>query len=119
MSTHRKSYKSLADDDEMLEKIRNIEIAYRNHRFPYLPKRGLLSKDVVKLLRTGDYVGMVTQTQGLDISHLGMIVIENDTVYFLDASYTGKQVQLEKLTFFEYLHRIRTNEGVRIFRIVE
>ena len=73
MRTHRdSSYPSLANDT-IYEKIKNFELGYRNHRFPYIKKEtNLNSKDVKAVVRRGDFVGLVTRIEGLDISHLGI-----------------------------------------------
>lgn len=120
MSKHRSSYKSLATDDKMLEKIKNFEIGYRNHRFPYIKKEQLNSKDVRKVVKRGDFVGLVTRTEGLDISHLGIIELdEKGNPVLLDASSRGKKVQLEPVDLKTQLNHNKDIEGVRIFRIKE
>ena len=118
MSTHHSSYKSLANDSVMLEKIKSFEVGYRNHRYPYIKKEQLNSKDVLKVVRRGDFVGLVTRIDGLDISHLGIIELdEKGHPVLLDASSIAMKVQLEPISLKEQLHKSKSNEGVRIFRI--
>ncbi len=118
MSTHRSSYRSLANDSAMVEKIKNFEVGYRNHRFPYIRKEQLNSKDVLKVVKRGDFVGLVTRTQGLDISHLGIIELdEKGHPVLLDASSRGKKVMLEPVDLKTQLSKSKDTEGVRIFRI--
>lgn len=120
MSTHRNSYVSLKSDDMMLEKIRNFEIGYRNHRFPYIKKEQLNSKDVRKVVKRGDFVGLVTRTEGLDISHLGIIELDaKGNPVLLDASSRGKKVMLEPVDLRTQLSKSKDTEGVRIFRMKE
>ncbi|MBQ5410046.1 MAG: DUF1460 domain-containing protein [Bacteroidales bacterium] len=120
MSTHRNSYVSLKSDDVMLEKIRNFEIGYRNHRFPYIKKEQLNSKDVRKVVKRGDFVGLVTRTEGLDISHLGIIELDaKGNPVLLDASSRGKKVMLEPVDLRTQLSKSKDTEGVRIFRMKE
>lgn len=118
MSKHRKSYPSLKDS-VVFEKIRNIEVGYRSHRFPYIKKESLKSQSTKNVFKSGDIIGMVTKIEGLDISHLGIVVKENNELYFINASMGGKKVQLEKDNFYEYLAKIRSCIGVRVFRIVD
>ena len=118
MSKHRSSYPSLKDST-IFEKIRNIEVGYRSHRFPYIKKESLKSRSTKNTFKSGDIIGMVTKIDGLDISHLGIVVKENNELYFINASMSGKKVQLEKTTFYEYLANIRSCIGVRVFRIVD
>ena len=120
MSTHRNSYVSLKSDDVMLEKIRNFEIGYRNHRFPYIKKEQLNSKDVRKVVKRGDFVGLVTRTEGLDISHLGIIELDaKGNPVLLDASSRGKKVMLEPVDLRTQMSKSKDTEGVRIFRMKE
>jgi len=119
MSTHRDSYPSLADD-AIFDKIRNFEIGYRNHRFPYIKKEQLNSKEVKKVIKRGDFVGLVTRINGLDISHLGIVELdEKGNPVLLDASSIGKKVQLEPVDMKTQLRKSKNNEGVRFFRIKE
>ena len=62
---------------------------------------------------------MVTNIKGLDVSHLGIVIKENNELYFINASMGGKKVQLEKNTFADYLDRVKSCIGVRVFRIAE
>lgn len=120
MTTHKDSYASLKDNPEMVEKIRNFEIGYRNHRMPYIKKQWLNRKDVKAAFKAGDFVGLVTKVEGLDISHLGIVYKdEAGQIYLLDASMRGGKVQLEKESMFEMLRQSKSNIGLRVFRIMQ
>ena len=117
MSTHRDSYPSLANDT-IYEKIKNFEIGFRNHRFPYIKKESLNSKDVKAVVKRGDFVGLVTRIDGLDISHLGIVELDAEgNIVLLDASSIGKKVMLEDIDLKKQLSRNPKNEGVRFFRL--
>lgn len=119
MSSHRDSYPSLANDS-IFERIKGYEIGYRNHRFPYIKKDQLNSKDVRKIVKRGDFVGLVTRTEGLDISHLGIIELDSKgNPVLLDASSRGKKVMLEPVDIRTQLSKNKDNEGVRFFRMKE
>ena len=120
MTTHKDSYTSLKNNPEMVEKIRNFEVGYRNHRMPYIKKQWLARKDVKAALKSGDFVGLVTKVEGLDISHLGIIYKdEKGEIYLLDASMRGGKVMLEKENMHDMLLHSKNNIGVRVFRIME
>lgn len=120
MSRHKDSYVSLKDDEAMVEKIRKCEMGYRNHRMPYIKKQWLARKDVKAALKTGDFVGLVTKIDGLDISHLGIVYKdERGEVYLLDASMTGGKVQIEKENMYDMLQHSKNNIGLRVFRIMQ
>ena len=117
MSTHRDSYPSLKDD-AIFEKVKNVEVGYRNHRFPYIKKENLNSDAVKKVVKRGDFVGLVTRMEGLDLSHLGIVEKdERGNLVLLDASSIGKKVMIEPVDMKTMLMKRKSNEGVRFFRI--
>lgn len=117
MSTHRDSYSSLKNDS-IFDKIRNVEIGYRNHRFPYVRKEQLYSNDVKNVVKRGDFVGLVTKVNGLDISHLGIVELDSKgNLVLLDASSIGKKVMLEAVDLRTQLSKQQSNKGVRFFRM--
>ena len=120
MTNHKDSYRSLKDDSAMVEKIKGYEMALRNHRMPYLKKSWLGDKAVKAALRDGDFVGLVTKIEGLDISHLGIIHKDDKgEIYLLDASMSGGKVMLEQKNLRDHLSGSKsTCLGVRVFRIV-
>ena len=117
MTHHTDSYRQLKDDSVMVEKIRRYEL--RNHRFPYLKRSWLDDKAVKAALRSGDFVSLVTKVEGLDVSHNGIIIIdEKGDPYLLDASMSGGKVMLESKPLFKYLEKSKTNRGRRVFRMM-
>ena len=120
MTNHKDSYRSLKDDSAMVEKIKGYEMALRNHRMPYLKKSWLGDKAVKAALRDGDFVGLVTKIEGLDISHLGIIHKDDKgEIYLLDASMSGGKVMLESKNLRDHLSGSKsTCLGIRVFRIV-
>ena len=104
----------------MVEKIRSVEMGYRNHRIPYLKRSWLNDKGVKAELRSGDFVGLVTKIEGLDVSHMGVIVVDGKgDPYLLDASMSGGKVMLEDKPLFKYLEKSKTNIGIRVFRMMQ
>ena len=117
MTHHTDSYRQLKNDTAMVEKIRRHEL--RNHRFPYLKRSWLNDKAVKAALRSGDFVTLVTKTEGLDVSHNGIIIVdEKGDPYLIDASMSGGKVMLQSKPLFNYLERSKTNIGIRVFRMM-
>ena len=117
MTHHTDSYRQLKDDSVMVEKIRHFEL--RNHRFPYLKRAWLNDKAVKAALRSGDFVSLVTKADGLDVSHNGIIVIDDKgDPYLLDASMSGGKVMLESKPLYKYLEHSKTNIGIRVYRMM-
>lgn len=117
MTTHPDQYQQLKNDTAMVEKIRRFEL--RNHRYPYLKRSWLNSKEVKAALKSGDFVSLVTKADGLDVSHNGIIIVdEKGEPYLLDASMSGGKVMLEPKPLFKHLERSKTNIGIRVFRMM-
>ena len=117
MTHHTDSYRQLKDDSAMVEKIRRYEL--RNHRFPYVKRSWLNDKAVKAALRSGDFVSLVTKIEGLDVSHNGIIIVDDKgDPYLLDASMSGGKVMLEPKPLFRYLEKSKTNIGIRVFRMM-
>ncbi len=117
MTTHPDQYRQLKNDSAMVEKIRRFEL--RNHRFPYLKRSWLNNKEVKAALRTGDFVSLVTKADGLDVSHNGIIIIDDKgDPYLLDASMSGGKVMLEPKPLYKHLERSKSNIGIRVFRMM-
>ena len=117
MTKNPGQYKQLKNDSAMVEKIRRYEL--RQHRFPYLKRSWLNNKDVKAALHSGDFISLVTKIDGLDVSHNGIVIVdEKGDPYLLDASMSEGKVMLESKPLFKYLERSKNNIGVRIFRMM-
>ena len=117
MTHHTDSYRQLKNDSAMVEKIRRYEL--RNHRFPFVKRSWLNDKALKAALKSGDFVSLVTKVDGLDVSHNGIIIVdEKGDPYLLDASMSGGKVMLEPKPLFKYLEKSKTNIGIRVFRMM-
>lgn len=117
MTKHPDQYRQLKNDSVMVEKIRRYEL--RNHRYPYLKRSWLNDKGVKAALRSGDFISLVTKMDGLDVSHNGIIIVdEKGDPYLLDASMSGGKVMLEAKPLFKYLERSKSNIGIRVYRMM-
>lgn len=117
MSKNPSQYRQLKNDTAMVEKIRRYEL--RQHRFPYLKRSWLDDKEVKAALRSGDFISLVTKADGLDVSHNGIIIVnDKGDPYLLDASMSGGKVMLESKPLFKFLERSKNNIGVRVFRMM-
>lgn len=117
MSRHRDLYPALADDAEF-ERLKNAEIGYRVHRFPYI-KTSRLTKQALARLREGDIVAMTTKTDGLDVSHMGIITIVDGEPRLVHASSAGGRVMVDSRPLAEYLRRSPKVTGIRVIRLLE
>lgn len=118
MSRHRDEYPALKDSLEY-ERIKSMEVGYRSHRFPYIKSSELQGKNNGMILTEGDIVALTTKLEGLDVSHLGIIVNEADGPHLMHASIKEGKVIIDPLPLSEYLRKNRNITGLRIIRISE
>ncbi len=117
MTSHRDSYPALSDSATYAE-LKSFEIGYRLHRFPYIKKESVDSKKIKEKLKTGDIIALVSKTEGLDVTHMAIIVQdEKGKFHMLHASSTEKKVVIEKDDLKETLRRNRNWTGIRIIRL--
>lgn len=118
MTANRDKYPALRDS-AMFERVKSMEIGYRNHRFPYIKYEWMKMKELQKDLREGDFVGIVCKIAGLDVQHMGVVVMEKGVPHLLNASSAGGVVRVEADDIIEYVRRNKTAIGLRVWRIVE
>ena len=70
-----------------------MEMGYRSHRFPYL-KPGAIKN---AKLSDGDMVALITNTKGLDATHVGFIKIVDGVPHLLHASSKAGKVIIDPL----------------------
>lgn len=116
MSHNRASYPALKDS-ATFEGIKNMEVGYRSHRFPYIKSARMTSKPVTNALKGGDIVALTTKIGGLDVSHVGLIVIEKDGPHLLHASSREGKVVVDKLPLAEYMRKSSNLTGIRVIRL--
>lgn len=116
MSANRNKYPALADDNEY-ERIRSVEIGYRNHRFPYIKSSNLGKKDTMAALRNGDIVALVTKLKNLDVTHMGIIIMQEGVPYLLHASSSHGKVELTSVPLADFMKKNTSLIGIRVFRL--
>ena len=115
MSANRNLYPALADS-ATFAKIKEAEIGYRNHKFPYI-KSSRVNKASKSFLKTGDIIALCTGKKGLDVSHMGVLFIdEESTPFLLHASSKAGKVILDSIPLNSYL-RNNGSQGIRVIRI--
>lgn len=110
MSSHPDSY-PLMDD---VGAIREAEARLNAEPRHYIPKARVAQ--VLEDLRSGDIICMVTNVEGLDISHVGMVLVENGTVHLLHASTGPMKVVTDSRTLSQYLAARSSVIGIQVLR---
>mgnify|MGYP001828071624 CR=1 FL=1 len=113
MSTHRDLYPFLADD-ENFDKIKASENYMNDQAICILPQNLIEANE--NLIKNGDIIALTTSIQGLDITHTGIAIREEDgRIHLLHASSSGK-VEISELPLAEYLKKINKNTGIMVAR---
>lgn len=115
MSRHRDAYPALADDKNY-EGIKNVELGYRSHRFPYIKWEKTDSRTVVDALGEGDILAFTCTAKDLDVSHLGILTMVDGKPHVLHASSSAGKVTISQLDLREFLRRNRFT-GIRVLRL--
>ena len=80
--------------------------------FYYIPSSAV-NNEIISKLRTGDYIGMYTDIDGLDVTHTG-IIIQNDNGVFLRHASSKKSNQ--KVVDEDLKEYIKNVPGVVVYR---
>lgn len=98
----------------MISALKQHENRLSGLRLPYVPLSALGGAET--RLRTGDLIGITTDREGLDTSHVGLFVRDEEgKTYFLHASSTQKMV-VKQQGFLEAIKRQPRVTGVVVFR---
>lgn len=117
MTSNRKLYPALADSTNFA-RMKEAEVGYRSHRYPII-KTPNVAKAAKTFLRTGDIIALCTGKKGLDVSHMGILFIDDKGIPFLlHASSKAGEVILDKTPLDRYLTQQRLT-GIRVIRLKE
>lgn len=88
MTSNRGSYPRLVDNDELFACIEDMEEGLATHTFHYIPQNEIRAS--YDGLRAGDVLALVTNIDGLDVTHTGLVYdAGNGTKGLLHASTSG------------------------------
>lgn len=115
MSTHRDLYPFLKDDDANLKKIQVSENFLNSETLCMLPQDQIAANE--HLIQSGDIIALTTSIKGLDITHTGIAIREEDgRIHLLHASSTG-EVKVSEVPLVDYLKGIKRNTGIMVARV--
>jgi len=117
MSTHPEAYVQLKDNPRFVEVIRAQEEAINGRTNLYIPKANVAT--VLSKIQSGDILGTTTSKDGLDTSHTGIALWQDDQVHFMHAPLAGGAVEISKGNLAEYLARNSAQTGIMIVRPLE
>lgn len=114
ISNHSDKYEHLKKYSADIQKIKTTEENINAKTFYYIPKNKV--PNIINKLKNGDIVCFNTSIKGLDISHVGIIYINNGITTFIHASSMAQKTIIEKKSLIEYINGIKSNNGIRILR---
>ncbi len=100
-----------------LRRMKSVERTINNRSRRFIPKtavRGLEDR-----IRDGDLIAITTNTEGLDVQHVGLAARVKHRVHLLHASSAEGKVVLSKQTLYRYLMESRARSGIIVARIRE
>ncbi len=106
----RQSLKTLNRKSDGTLFLEGIEVHTRT--LQYIPS-ATIDSTVLDSLHVGDYMGIYTETDGLDVSHVGIIIKEKDKLYLRHASSAPTLRRVTDQFFGDY---IKEKPGAVVFR---
>ena len=114
VSTHPESYMQLQSHPEYIAVMAKKEKEINSRQYYYSPKEEIDKQEAQ--IRTGDIVCFVTSIKGLDISHVGIVHKEGDTMTFIHASSGKKRVIINEESLQDYVLGIKKSKGIMVLR---
>ena len=114
MSTHPDSYEQLKDSPALVEKIAELEKDINTRQLFYIPENKIT--EVEDKLMDGDIVGITTSVDGLDISHVGILVRKAGRIHLMHASSLAEEVVISEDTLENYLLKSKSATGIMVAR---
>lgn len=117
MTSHRNFYKQLADDENNLSQIRDVESSMQSREIYYIPVEDI--ENVYDKLQTGDVIGITSTIDGLDVAHTGYVYRQDGKTYLLNASLKNKQVEISSMELKEYILGNKKQGGIIVARVLD
>jgi len=115
MTTHPDLYPSLKNA-AYFRSMRSVEERISRRSLFSIPKKAL--KQHEDRIHDGDLIAITTNTEGLDVQHVGLAARVKNRIHLLHASKAEGRVGLSKETLYRYLMQSRTRSGIMVARLV-
>jgi cell wall-associated NlpC family hydrolase len=113
MTSHRDSYKQLADDS-VFEQIKAME-----SRLTALPRFVIPENSIAaaaKDIRDGDVIAAATNVQGLDIAHTGIALWVDGKLHLMHAPLVGSVVEISERPLADRIIAQAKQDGIMVAR---
>ncbi|MBN1396700.1 MAG: DUF1460 domain-containing protein [Bacteroidetes bacterium] len=117
ISGHAESYIKLKENPEFINVIAGQEKEISRRTMYCIPKSKI--KKFSSRIKNGDIIGITTNIKGLDCTHTGIAVFQNNKLHMMHAPIPGSKVQITDVPLWEYLSRIKKDTGIIVARAME
>jgi len=100
-----------------LRKMKLVEKAISTKTLFFVPKKALRHWE--NRICDGDLIAITTNTEGLDIQHVGLAARVKNRIHLLHASSIEGKVVLSPQTLYRYLMQSRVRSGIMVARIIQ
>jgi hypothetical protein len=114
MSKHPDSYAALKANPGLISEIKKQEAEISHRMTWFIPKNRLAV--VENKLQDGDILGIATNIEGMDISHVVIAVRLNGRIHFIHAGSREMKVVISEGTLEEYLLNSKMASGIMVAR---
>jgi len=114
MSKHPEDYPALKGNPDFATDIAFQENVISNRKTWYIPKNRLFEFE--HLIHDGDIIGITTNMQGMDISHVVIGIHKEGRIHLLHASLKYKKVLISNETLEQYLNTQKSATGIMVAR---
>jgi hypothetical protein len=113
MTSHRASYRQLADDS-VFTQIAAIEKRLSSVPRYVIPEQNIRTQE--KNIRNGDVIAAASSVKGLDIAHTGLALWKNGRLHLMHAPLVGDSVEISELPLAERILAIPRQDGILVAR---
>jgi len=99
-----------------LRRMKSVERTISRRSLFFIPKKGMRRRE--DRIRNGDLIAITTDTEGLDVQHVGLAARVKNRIHLLHASRFEGKVVLSKKTLYRYLMQSRARSGIMVARLV-
>lgn len=115
MSSNPKSYKQLRENPTLVKRIKKIENEINKREYYYIPEGNLA--ELESNINEGDLISITTNIKGLDVSHVGIAVRNDDgRIHLLHSPNVGYKIQITEKPLADYLEGNKKQTGIIVVR---
>ena len=96
-------------------RMKSVERRISRRPLFFIPKKAL--RRLEDRIHNGDLISITTNTEGLDVQHVGLAARVKNRIHLLHASSTEGKVVLSQNTLYRYLMQSRARSGIMVARL--